>query len=388
MNASEMLRNHRLLLRSAFAAVHALAWIFVFEYFFIRNGDLGVSIARVALLYALSQTATCLLTPLTVRGLRHGMKREIILGVLAGAAAFVSLGALFDGFFGALYPLAVVLFAFLLGLYRALYWVPYEVENHEMQARRVYLTYEVFVALMPVFACYMLAYDGVRESWLLFAAGAVMILSLLPVAGVPDAYEKFPWGYRETFGHLFSRAHRRLFFAAVIDGIQGAALLLLWPLAVFLIIGWSYPLFGLIFSFTLLLIIVARGWMALAMRRMNIHDSLPVRVALVSSAWVGRLFVLNPISVVIADSYAHAGNPKISIDHPAFEQASDAGHYIDQYTTLREIGLTFGRIGLCLIVALATGILPLPLVFGTAFVIAGISAGLSVILSHAHRQSI
>jgi hypothetical protein len=388
MDAGNALRTHRLLLRTALSAAHAFAWIFIFEYFYIIGGDIAGAIARIALLYALSQIATALLTPLTARGLRHGMRREVIFGTLMAAAAFIFLGAIFEGLFNGYYTLAMVGFALMLGAYRALYWVPYEVERHELKPQSAYLTYEVLLALMPAFAGFLLAAPGVYESWLLFGAGVVMILSLIPLISVPDVYERFPWGYRETFGQLFARAHRRLFWGAVIDGIQGAALLLIWPLAIFLILGWSYPFFGLIFSFTFLVLIVAQGSIELWMRRLRLYDSLPIRIAIVSSAWVGRLIVVNPLSIVVVDSYAHTGNPKISTDHLAFEQTSDAGHYIDEYTTLREIGLSIGRVIPCIVVASLAGVFALPFVFGTAFVIAGIAAGISVLLSRKIRPSI
>ncbi len=388
MDPGNALRGHRLLLRIAFSAANSFAWIFVFEYFYIIWGSLALAIARTVLLYALSQTVTCLLTPLTARGLRHGMRREMIYGASAAAAAFILLGAIFEGYFDPYYKAAMIGFALLIGAYRALYWVPYEVERSETRAAPAGAYSEVLIALMPAFAGFVLAFAGIYEAGLLFAAGVVIALSLIPLVSVPEAYEHFPWGYRETFGILFARAHRRLFWGAVIDGIQGMALLLLWPLAVFFLVGWSYPLFGLIFSFSFLLLIVARDWIGRTMRRMRIHESLPVSIAIVSSAWIGRMLVVNPLSVVVVDSYGHIGNPKISTDHPAFEQVSDAGHFIDEYTALREIGLTLGRIALCIGVVALLGIFALPFVFGAAFVIAGIAAGLSVMLSRTLRPSI
>ena len=389
MDAGNALRTHRLLLRIALAAGNIFAWIFVFEHFYIiDNGNVAVALARVALLYALSQTVTALLTPYTARGLRHGMRREIIYGVLFAAAAFIFLGAIFDGLFGMYYALAMVAFALLLGAYRALYWVPYEVERNEMQARPAGLSREILIALMPAFAGYLLSFDGVHEAWLLFGVGGVMIFSIIPFIRIPDVYEGFIWGYRETFGQLFARAHRRLFWGAVIDGIQGAALLLIWPLVIFLIVGWAYPLFGLLLSFTFLLLIVARDSIQHLLRRMRVFDSLPVRVAIVSSAWIGRILVVNPVSVVVVDAYMHTSDPKISTDNVAFEQVSDGGHFIDHYTALREIGLSIGRIALCFVVAALAGIVPLVFVFGTTFVIAGVCAGLSVLLSSGAKPSI
>jgi hypothetical protein len=352
MDPGIALGTHRLLMRMALAAGNAFAWIFIFEFFFILDGNIALAIARVALLYALSQLVTSLSTPAAARTLGNGMKNGVIFGTVIAAGSFIFLGAIFQGSFGPFYIFALLGFALLSGFYRALYWVPYEVERHEhrgMSPQGVNLAYEVLIALMPAFAGLIMATEGVREAWLLFATGIVMLVSLLPLIAVPDIYEKFPWSYRETFGQLFARAHRRLFFGAIIDGIQGAALLLIWPLAIFLILGWSYPLFGLLFSFTFLLLIVARGTVEVFMRRLRIHDSLPVRVALVSSAWIGRVLVVNPLSIIIVDAYAHTGNPKVSTDHLTFQQSSDAGHYIDEYTALREIGLSIGRIVLCAI---------------------------------------
>ena len=83
----------------------------------------------------------------------------------------------------------------------------------------------------------------------------------------------------------------------------------------------------------------------------------------------------------MADAYLHTGNPRISTDHSTFEQTSDAGHFVDEYTVLREIGLLIGRIFLCIAFVLVANASSLFVAFGAAFVIAGIAAGLSVIAS-------
>ena len=101
-----------------------------------------------------------------------------------------------------------------------------------------------------------------------------------------------------------------------------------------------------------------------------------------------RLVAINPASIVALNSYGHVGDPKISTDHPAFEQSSDAGHFIDECTTLREIGLSLGRILICCVVAGLIAAFPLSIVFGTTFVIAGIAAGFSVIIASTARTSL
>ena len=389
MRAGNALHTHRSLLRLAFSVGNIFAWLFVFEYLYMVSGDTGVALVHTVLLYALSQTVAALLTPLTARGLRHGMQREMVFSVVTAAAAFVFLGASFQGFFGPLPLVAFAGFAVLLGIYRALYWIPYEIERHEipstMPAR---FSFEILIALVPAFIGSLLVSYGVHESWTLFGAAILMVIALLPLIWIPDRYEGFSWGYRATFGQVIDRAHRRLVFGAISDGIQGASLLLIWPLAIFLVVGWSYELLGILLSITLLVLLVVRDGMPGFTRRVRVLGSLPVRVAIVSSAWIGRILVFNPISIIVADAYLHTGNPKISTDHNTFEQVSDAGHFVDEYTVLREIGLLIGRILLCIIFALVASTFSLFIAFGTAFVIAGIAAGLSVIVSNIGHSSI
>ncbi len=390
MHAGTALRTHRLLLRMAFSASNLFAWLFIFEYFYRVSGDTGIAIVHTLLLYALSQTIATLFTPLSARWLRHGMLREIICGVAMAAVAFFCLGEAFqlghvvhgplNGFY--FYTVAITGFAIALGVYRALYWVPYEIERRTIQTPASRFAIEICVALMPAFVGTLLVSYGLLDSWLLMISGFVMSLSLIPLIWIPDRYEGFPWGYRETFARLIDHAHRRLVFGAITDGIQGTALLLIWPLAIFLIVGWSYELLGLLLSFTLLVLLIVRDGMDGFARRLRTVRSLPVRVAIVSSAWIGRILVFNPASIIVADAYLHTGNPKISTDHSAFEQTSDAGHFIDEYTVVREIGLLIGRILLCIVFAFVASLFSLFVAFGAAFVIAGIAAGLSVIASN------
>ena len=375
-------------MRLAFSACNMFAWIFVFELFYVIGGDVAGAMVHTVLLYALSQIVATLLTPYTARGLRHGMLREMVLGVVLAAWAFIDFGLVLQGHFADYYTFVIAGFAIALGGYRAFYWVPYEVERHETQSLPSIFSFEILIALMPAFMGCLLVSYGFREFWVLTVSGCVMIAALIPLFWMRDSYEGFSWGYRETFGRLLDRAHRRLVGGAVSDGIQGAALLLIWPLAIFLIIGGSYELLGLLLTLTLLILLIVRDGMDGIIRRLRVLRSLPVRIAIVSSAWVGRILVFNPVSIIFSDAYLHAGNPKISTDHGTFEQTSDAGHFIDEYTVLREIGLLIGRILLCIAFVLTANAFSLYVAFGTAFVIAGIAAGLSVIAGSGARSSI
>src|SRR3989338_1307746 len=239
------LAAHRMILRAALSGAHIFAWLFIFQYFYIVTGGTGASLARAALLYALAQVITCLVTPYAASQLRHGIRRAMYIALIAAAFAFIILGAILGGLVSAyLIPSGIVLFAGLIGIYRALYFVPYKVEAAQTGARFP-LTVEIMIAIVPAFAGIFLAANGAASVWLLYSAAALILVSALPLMNLRESYEGFSWKYRETFAELISPEYRKLAIRAFLEGAEGAAFLFVWPIAAFLILGWSYSLLGI-----------------------------------------------------------------------------------------------------------------------------------------------
>lgn len=289
---------HRLLMRSVSSACNAFLWVFIFEYFTLFS-NVGHALTQTFLLYALTQTTTILLVPFALGRLRGGMRRGVVYGTLVLTAALVYVGTLLGGSF----PHGMAMIGILLGAYRALYRVPYTIES--AAAGRVggtRLPVEILIALIPV-AIGLLLDLNAAPSEMFFSLALFAALSLLTIPLIPNAYERFSWGYRETFGHLAAPENNQLLVVSVWRGIEGGALLLLWPLALFFVTR-SYLMTGAIFSMTLLGVLLTR-----ASKR--------------------RVFV---------------------------EQHADGGTYLDEYTALKEIGLALGRLllgfGAVLVVAL------------------------------------
>src|SRR3989338_2369285 len=103
LSSVRLLSLHRFLFRFTFAGANIFAWIFVFQYFYLIEPDIAHGLARTALLYALSQTVTCLTTPYAARLLRSGARRVLVFATILAASSFVVLGATFAGFWGAVY---------------------------------------------------------------------------------------------------------------------------------------------------------------------------------------------------------------------------------------------------------------------------------------------
>lgn len=378
------LHAHRLLLRFGLSLVHAFAWVFVFEYFYLLSGSEARALAGAVLLYALAQFITIVATPVSAAHLARGVKRSLIWGAVVAASAFTVLGAAFSGYFTTPALWGVVAFATLLGLYRALYWIPYTLASAETAPLAHMRTYfEVFIALMPLFAGLTLVSMQSAPARLLFGASALIVLSALPALFMRDTRERFSWPYVYTFKQLFRRRNYGLVLQSLLEGAQGAALFLIWPLAIFLILEWSYSMLGLVFTITLLSILLLRRFYRWLADSFAIRSSSAVHTVFAISGWVARLAAGTPVGIVIADSYSYTTQPErgVHADPFSFEHASDRGAFLDEYTALKEIALALGRIMLCSIVFFLAFVLALPIVFAIALGIAAAAAGISTLVA-------
>lgn len=379
------LHAHRFLLRSGLSIANAFAWIFVFQYSFVLTWDIPQALIATIVMYSLSQAITILLTPLSAAHLRRGVKHSIVYGVLLAAAAYIYLGAtLGDVFMGSPAGWGIAIFALLMGSYRALYWVPYQLRasTTEHERSRLPIVYEVLVALMPAFAGITMATVTFPHLRLLFGSAVLLVVSLVPLVAMRDLPERFSWHYTETFRQLFRRTHSRLLNASFAGGLQSTVLFLVWPISVFLIVGSDYKTLGAILSATFLAILLLRYVYRKFARRMRFEQSVPVQVVLSFSGWVMRIFVGTPVGVFLADSYASAGAPRSthSIDAPVFEQSADNGSFVDEYTALKEMGLALGRILACFIFGALLLWTTLPMAFAGMLILAGIASALSIIM--------
>lgn len=379
------LHAHRFLLRSGLSIANAFAWIFVFQYYFVQIGDISRALIGTLAMYALSQIVTLVLTPFASAHLRRGVKHSIVYGVVLASAAYIYLGAtLADSFNGNPAGWGIVVFALLLGAYRALYFVPYELrastDNHERS--RLPIVYEALIALMPAFAGITMATIQFAHLRLLFGSAVILIISLVPIMAVRDVMEKFSWRYAETYRQLFKGARRRILKASLSGGLQGAVLFLVWPISVFLIVGSDYQTLGAILSATFLAVLLLRYLYRKFARKAELEQSVFVQVVFSFSGWVMRLFVGSPAGVFLADSYSHASSPRSShsIDALAFEQSADNGSFIDEYTALKEMGLAIGRISACVIFAALLLWTTLPIAFASMLILAGIASAVSIIM--------
>lgn len=356
---------HRYTARFGLSLAHIFAWIFIFQYFYVLSENVSYALAGLALSYALSEITVALLTPWAASRTRHGLRRSMVYGTLALAAAYASLGVAFLGSLGDV-GLGIMLFAVLIGGYRALYFVPYATAY----SGRGSLTMEICIGIAPFLAGILLAWMLSPEI-LLFVSALVVLLSIFPLALVMDTVERFSWRYRETFHQLFAASHRAIVLRSYLDGAESAVLLIVWPVVAFLIVGWSYPVLGAIIAATYLAVIVVRSLFGSALDR----ATPVVRASVTLSAWTMRLLVASPIAIILVDVF-HRGSIAGGQD-ARHEMVADNNTYLDEYTALKEISFALGRVSLAAIVAVSTLVFAFSPSIIVIFAVAGIASALS-----------
>src|SRR3989338_11144107 len=178
------LHVHRFLFRTGLSIANAFAWIFVFQYFTVITRTIPDALIATLAMYCVGQAVTILLTPVSAAHLRRGSKHSLVFGALLAGAAYVALGATLYGIIdGEPIGWGMAVFAVLLGAYRALYWIPYQLRaSTEIHGRtRLPAVYEVLIALMPAFAGITMAVVPYAPLRLLFGSAVLIGMSLVPV---------------------------------------------------------------------------------------------------------------------------------------------------------------------------------------------------------------
>jgi hypothetical protein len=358
---SHTLAVHRFLLRASLSIGMVFAWVLIFHALYVSGETASGALLLTASTYALLQVWIFFMTPLAARNVRNGTVRSMILSSLAQASAFLWLAAAAAGVFGngsLNLWWGIFGFVFLAAVYRAFYWVPYSAVGISAKGHWTHQTrslLEIFLALIPVAAALVIVNTD-NGAWLVLVGAAVFaFLASVTLIGVPDSYERFSWNFSETIYTLFSRENKPLLTSSYLEGMQGAGLLFLWPLTIFFLFSWSYVLLGTLLSLTFIIVILTRRMLQRTFDRVSLRNKHRFLAAASGFAWILRLTVVSPFSIIIADVLQHASVPprRLGIDPLTLEQSADSSHYIDEYTALKEMGNSVGRITACVILIAA-----------------------------------
>lgn len=260
-------------------------------------------------------------------------------------------------------PLFLSLFFFFAILDKMFYWIPYHIEfaaftkNQTRGKQMAILTNAsaIVLAILPLVSGYILIKTGYTA---LFATATIVsILSVIPLFFIKETKENYTWSFSRLIKEFFQKENRSLVTSHMANGFQNGVASVIWPIFVFILLSGNYFKVGLISSLVILTIISLRFLVGGIIDNIGTQKILRYGMFLSFSGWIIKVFVESGLGVFISDTYHSLGRlvNQMSFNISTYDQAADNGHFIDEYTVLKESSFLFGK---CIILVFSLLIIP------------------------------
>lgn len=336
---------NRLLIQISIGLLSVFTAVFFFEKF-------NYQFAPVVLIFAALYGFFVFLTPLSAMLINKvGIKRMLIIAV-----AFLPLSILSLVIWDYNPVLSLSMYIVFTLIYRVLYWTPYHIDfakftDKKDRGRQMSLLLnisEIFITIMPILAGFIIAYYGFIN--LFFFASIFLAVSIIPLFFISETREMYSFGYVETFKKLFAKENRPMLVAYTGDGVQTGVRIVIWPLFIFTLLSNDYISIGIVTSLTIFLLIAVRFIIGSLEDRVDRRKLLRFGSFMSTTGWIMKVFIETGFQIFIVDTYHKLGRVvnRMTFDITTYDQAADNGHYIDEFTVLKEIALNAGRAGMLL----------------------------------------
>jgi MFS family permease len=237
-------------------------------------------------------------------------------------------------------------------LYRMLYWVPYHTDFAKFSNKKTRGKQLAFLAaiasivsiFIPMVSGFIITAYGYSVLYIL--AVLIFVLSIIPLFLIPNVKENYTYGYWRTYKELFRKSHRGLLLSYGADGMQSMVGVIVWPIFIWMLLNQSYQAVGIWSSLIVLVSVVAQLIMGDLADKYDKRKLMKLGTILNSIGWMIKIFVATGFQIFIASSYHSFATivMRTPFDALMYDQAADSGHYVDEYTVLRELALTLGRL--------------------------------------------
>ena len=302
---------------------------------------------------------------------RIGLKNSIRLGVIFGSLYYAgfyilekytsSMGVLDGAFVPEAWLLTIILtVAIILTFNRLTYWTPLHTDIAKFTSKKdrgkqvslMAVTQVILGALMPLAAGWILM--EFSYSFLFVIAVIIYLIALIPFSALPKVEEKFSWGYKKTWQEFFSKARRKIIIAYSADGAESGVRIIIWPIFIWEILNGNYLQVGIISSLVVVVTVIAQLIVGKYTDKVSRKKMLKYGTILYAIGWLIKIFIASAFQIFITSTYHNIANifSRTSFDAINYENAADQGHYIDEYTVLREMAIQVGRITMSVVVIL------------------------------------
>lgn len=282
---------------------------------------------------------------------RIGLTAHMIIGSVTWALFYVTLFVLEAS--PQWQPMLVLgIGLFLQAIFASTYWAPFHVDfsHFSTRGRRgrqvsvLYATKDFLALVGPALGGWMVAtfaYGAVFG-----AAIAIILASIVPLLFLPRYDVTYEFGFFESFRKLFAREFRPMSLAMMAHGAESIVATVMWPLFLFVLFDGAYLDIGIFASVLVLMGMLLQLGVGQWLDRHTKPRILAWGVNVYALGWLAKAFVDSVTGAFAASTFHSFGSimMKTPLDVMTYDTAADAGHYIDEFTTLREVALTLGRV--------------------------------------------
>ncbi len=307
-----------------------------------------------------------------------GLKNSIFVSIILRAFYFwVFFNFLKDPL---LYSILAIILVILI---RSLFWLPFHTEAAELSDKKSRgKQFGIILSIASFLGIIAPMIGGLVLENYSFATLAILgllstVISLIPFFFLPPLKEEYTWTFKETLQYFFHPFNRNMVVAYMSDGLANIVQLIFWPLFIFILLDEKYQAVGYITAAIILTGVILRLFIGQLLDKFNKTKLVKVGTILNSTAWLLKVAVVSTLQIFFVSIY-HALAMivlRTSLDTLVYEKAADRGHYIDEYTVIKEMAIHLGKIIGLLLIALLLLFFPLQV----SFVIAAI-ASLFIIL--------
>ena len=257
-------------------------------------------------------------------------------------------------------------------MFRLTHWIPYQTNLAKLTERQIRAsqlslmeaTIMALGAVMPVVAGLTLTYLGYSALFLL--ALSIYLISIIPFSHLPEIQEKFTWTYKQTWQRLFSKKMRPSVLAYAGDGAESVVGAIVWPIFIWQLLEGNYFQVGAISSLIILATILTQALFGESLNKLsNKRRWLRYGVFFYALGWILKALISTAFQVFLFSAYHNLSRvfSRTSFDALNYDIAADQGHYVDEYSVVREIAIILGKVVMGIFVLLIIPIFPLQIVF-------------------------
>lgn len=310
----------------------------------------GQNLQHTALFYLAGHALYILALFFGVRFLnKFGFRRALRTSVFLGALYYIICYFLDQTNANYLIPTLLLV----LTSYRFCYWLPYHVDfakftdkkNRGRQISALMATRLTMGIFIPVVAGFVISKFGFDA--LFVTATILYLVSGVPYLTLPRTEEKFSWTYLQTLKNLFSKKYRAGVTAFVADGAETSAMLVIWPIFMFQLLEGDYLKVGAVSTLIIAITVVLQLTLGKKLDKSASKEKfLKFGSVFYSIGWLIKIFIETAFQIFIAGTFHNLVRifTRTPFNALSYDMMADQGHYVDEFTVIREIAINTGRI--------------------------------------------